>query len=523
MLQAVNLPLLLFMASLTAVTATPPPSWVSFYCRTPPRDGGSNQLAAVLTATGLALAAAVAVLVGAVVVLRLFFVPRRTTSVDGVPVTTIGVFHPYCNSGGGGERVLWVAIKALEALSSPQRRLRVVIFTGDLDASGASILKKAKDTFHVDPSPKLMTVDFVYITNRRLLEASTWPRLTILGQSLGSMAVALQACGKLNPDVFLDTTGYAFTYIVAKLLCSCRVATYTHYPTITTDMINRVYERRPTYNNTAAVARSPLFSRLKVIYYRLFALLYWIAGQFANVVMVNSNWTKAHIDSLWSLRGASSSRVVFPPCNTEELQSLRLGSRERIVLSIGQFRPEKDHKKQIQAFRILRDIAPEVFKDCKLVIVGGARGEDDMERVRELKTLAIEEGVGTNVEFLTNEPFPRLRDLLGRSLIGLHTMWCEHFGISIVEMMAAGVVVVAHRSGGPQKDIVVPFEGKQTGWLADTPQEYAEALQAALSSSNLLGIAVAARKSVARFSDEEFSRGFLRAMEVVVPRASGRT
>ena len=25
-----------------------------------------------------------------------------------------GFFHPYCNAGGGGERVLWVAIKALQ-------------------------------------------------------------------------------------------------------------------------------------------------------------------------------------------------------------------------------------------------------------------------------------------------------------------------------------------------------------------------------------------------------------------------
>lgn len=26
---------------------------------------------------------------------------------------TIGLFHPYCNAGGGGERVLWVAINAI--------------------------------------------------------------------------------------------------------------------------------------------------------------------------------------------------------------------------------------------------------------------------------------------------------------------------------------------------------------------------------------------------------------------------
>lgn len=27
---------------------------------------------------------------------------------------TIGFFHPFCNSGGGGERVLWSAVKALQ-------------------------------------------------------------------------------------------------------------------------------------------------------------------------------------------------------------------------------------------------------------------------------------------------------------------------------------------------------------------------------------------------------------------------
>ena len=27
---------------------------------------------------------------------------------------TVGFFHPFCNSGGGGERVLWSAVKAIQ-------------------------------------------------------------------------------------------------------------------------------------------------------------------------------------------------------------------------------------------------------------------------------------------------------------------------------------------------------------------------------------------------------------------------
>lgn len=38
--------------------------------------------------------------------------------------------------------------------------------------------------------------------------------------------------------------------------------------------------------------------------------------------------------------------------------------------------------------------------------------------------------------------------------VGLHTMVDEHFGISVVELLAAGLYVVAHNSGGPRTDIL---------------------------------------------------------------------
>lgn len=46
--------------------------------------------------------------------------------------------------------------------------------------------------------------------------------------------------------------------------------------------------------------------------------------------------------------------------------------------------------------------------------------------------------------------------------IGIHTMEAEHFGISVVEMLAAGLIVVAHNSAGPKEDIVRTAE-----YLAD--------------------------------------------------------
>lgn len=42
------------------------------------------------------------------------------------------------------------------------------------------------------------------------------------------------------------------------------------------------------------------------------------------------------------------------------------------------------------------------------------------------------------MEFAVNASFERLQKLLSEAVGGLHTMLDEHFGISVVEYMAAG-------------------------------------------------------------------------------------
>jgi alpha-1,2-mannosyltransferase len=93
-------------------------------------------------------------------------------------------------------------------------------------------------------------------------------------------------------------------------------------------------------------------------------------------------------------------------------------------------------------------------------------------------------------------------------------MWCEHFGIGIVEMMAAGVITIAHKSGGPKTDIIsVPGEN---GFLAATAEEYAEVLHTIFQRRNdrqfCGAIQETARLSVQRFSDEAFEDAFSKAV-----------
>jgi alpha-1,2-mannosyltransferase len=73
--------------------------------------------------------------------------------------------------------------------------------------------------------------------------------------------------------------------------------------------------------------------------------------------MVNSSWTSAHIQQLWwSLKEPA---LVYPPCDTTDLQLLPLDRKLKhlYLVSVQQFRPEKNHRLQLEAFALARQRA----------------------------------------------------------------------------------------------------------------------------------------------------------------------
>lgn len=89
-----------------------------------------------------------------------------------------------------------------------------------------------------------------------------------------------------------------------------------------------------------------------------------------------------------------------------------------------------------------------------LVMIGSTRHTEDEALVTHLQHEIERLQLQDYITFCINQPYRVLELFFEYSLIGLHTMWNEHFGISIVEMMAAGVVTIAHNSGGPKSDII---------------------------------------------------------------------
>lgn len=78
--------------------------------------------------------------------------------------------------------------------------------------------------------------------------------------------------------------------------------------------------------------------------------------------MVNSSWTEEHINSIWKC--PLKTHRVYPPCDVEHLIELPLLNDEEKgigirIISVAQFRPEKNHPLMLRAMFELRSILKE--------------------------------------------------------------------------------------------------------------------------------------------------------------------
>ncbi|KAL0234607.1 hypothetical protein PCE1_001643 [Barthelona sp. PCE] len=406
----------------------------------------------------------------------------------------IAFFHPFANDGGGGERVLFFMIKAIQ--ESLGEKANITVFTGKRgDETPEDILQKAYDVFGI----KLHhPVNFIFIKTTFLCEHRHFPFLTLFLQSVFSMFTAFECLLRMRPDYVIDSMGYAFTYPVFKLVGGCRVGCYTHYPTISMDMITVVKTGQIQYNNRPLFARLRLFVNLKLVYYKTFARLYRWVSYCCDHVMVNSSWTESHVEQLWG-RVDRKIHKVFPPCDTAAFEALPFHNRSNTIVSVGQFRPEKNHRLILDAFAaFLEDTR--VAKDTKLVLIGSCRAEADHELVSVLKSRAKTLGISDNLEILVNIPFSELLKRLGEAKVGIHAMVREHFGIAVVEYLAAGLYTIAHNSGGPKQDIVKPGCGQ----LAESEEEYAEFIRMGIEEECVNYIRSQGREHASMFSQEAF-------------------
>lgn len=147
--------------------------------------------------------------------------------------------------------------------------------------------------------------------------------------------------------------------------------------------------------------------------------------------------------------------VLYPPVDIEKFDSHQ--NKENIILSVGRFDNILNAKKQdvlIDAFRSL--VVREKIDNWKLVLVGGSL--QDPKNNSYLQYLQ-KKAANLPVEFIVNPPFNILKDQYAHSKIywhaagydvdeNIHPENTEHFGITVVEAMASGLVPVVISKGG---------------------------------------------------------------------------
>ena len=153
---------------------------------------------------------------------------------------------------------------------------------------------------------------------------------------------------------------------------------------------------------------------------------------------------------------------------------LGVDGARRIVFCSGRVQPYKGMQTLVDAFALLRG---EGVDDVELAVAG------DGPYLHELRGIAARHGL-SNVHFLGRRTdVPAL--LAGAAIAVVPSLWEEAFGLAVVEAMAAGVPLVASRTGG----IPELVEDGKTGMLVPPgdARALADALRVLLGNPGLRG------------------------------------
>ncbi|HIE54352.1 MAG TPA: glycosyltransferase [Chromatiaceae bacterium] len=152
-------------------------------------------------------------------------------------------------------------------------------------------------------------------------------------------------------------------------------------------------------------------------------------------VLTNSTWTAAQIYRVHHI----IADVVYPPVDVEYFSKVSGNDkREKLVVTISRFVEGKKLDKIV-------DVAAKL-KDYVFILIGSTY--EYSHRVLTKIERKVREYHLDNVVIETDLPRTKMLEYLREARFYLHPPYAEHFGIAIVEAMAAGLVPLVYRDGG---------------------------------------------------------------------------
>jgi glycosyltransferase involved in cell wall biosynthesis len=227
----------------------------------------------------------------------------------------------------------------------------------------------------------------------------------------------------------------------------------------------------------------------------------FLRGRYENLmkntlVLTNSEYTRNVISKAFSI----DAKILYPPVDIDTFQEIAFKSNQRddMVLVISRIAPDKQIENAIDVARIMRGRGI-----GKVMTIAGNLHYYDHHYYQQLKNMIADYDLSDYVSLQTNISFSRLIQLMQLAKVYFHPRIDEHFGISIVEAMASGLVPVVSDMGGHTEFVPSKYHFHTLGHAADL---IASAFEATNSQRSAIS------SSTNKFSNENYVNSFHRIL-----------
>ena len=173
-----------------------------------------------------------------------------------------------------------------------------------------------------------------------------------------------------------------------------------------------------------------------------------------SLVVTNSEFSRKAIAKIFKL---DDIRILSPPIDVEAFHNTALindyNEKKDTILVISRISPHKKIENAIKLAKILKD--NNVGKGMKIV---GNLYQYFLDYYSGLQQMVLELDLTDYVTFEINASLDKLLSVIKDSFIYFHPMIGEHFGMSVIEAMAAGLITVVPKEGGTSEFVPQQYQ-----------------------------------------------------------------
>ncbi|NAZ27298.1 MAG: glycosyltransferase [Thermogladius sp.] len=263
------------------------------------------------------------------------------------------------------------------------------------------------------------------------LGVRTFDKLVSLSEFYGLSYEEISDIGLGYPDekidIVINTSG--------DVLSGRSQVVYLHYPSFLE--VNTYYPAVKGFARTLG----NLYSLLNNLFFPFYI-------KYTRVFIANSSLTAWFFNKVYGVEPA----IVYPPVNLDDIigeEPLGYKDRDSRILIISRFSPEKNLEKVVSIGKMVKE-----HKLNMEIVIAGSFSERNGWYLKKIIDEIEANNLGDIITLKLNISRKELVKLYKTSLLYVHLTPMEHFGISIVESMAAGTPTIIPKNSGAWIDIV---------------------------------------------------------------------